>query len=178
LQAHGRVPIRAVPAASSIETIIEMQATPLDNMGNVAWLRQTNSVWSNIETLVTSTDGARWLELLYRLQLRCSLEPSEKAMADELIALGLCKRDQDDVHLTAFGTRCADSAREYLFWIQRDRQPLVRRENFRDKDIHWGGMGLQSCSTQIRTVARRVVGVEVEPVYIKMSRILANTKSH
>jgi SAM-dependent methyltransferase len=130
--------------------------------------------------MVTGADGLRWLELLVRLQRRCALEPSEKVMADELTALGLCNRDQDDIHLTAFGATCAASAREYLFWIRRDRklhgedtQPIVRLENFRDKSVLEIGSGWGCNLVRLASVARRAVGVEIEPNFIEFSRILS-----
>jgi ubiquinone/menaquinone biosynthesis C-methylase UbiE len=139
-----------------------------------------NSMWSDIETIVTGPNGERWLELLYRLDQKLLPEPSEKVMADELIALGLCERNQDDVRLTSVGSKCATSVREYRWWIERDRkfhgedtQPILRLENFREKVILEIGSGWGCNLVRLRTVAKRIVGLEIEPAYIEMSKILA-----
>jgi ubiquinone/menaquinone biosynthesis C-methylase UbiE len=101
-------------------------------------------------------------------------------MADELVALGLCKRESALVKLTEFGQKCADSAREYVFWVERlrklpceDEHEVTKLETFRNKVVLEIGPGWRCNLVRIATVAKRAVGLEIEPVYLEFSRILA-----
>lgn len=76
-----------------------------------------NAVFARIEKIVTSADGLRWLQLVYRLNENHTLRLDESTI-DELVALEICNR-VPGVAMTRFGSKCADSAREYLFWIER-----------------------------------------------------------
>jgi len=141
---------------------------------------EIQAAWSDIEAMVTGPVGAQMLYVLYRLRYQFPLQPSEKPIAEELIPLGLCRREQGDIHLTEFGAKCADSAREYVFWVDRGRKlhgegttPLLSLETFRDKNVVEIGSGWGCNLVRLATVAKRAVGVEVEPVYIEFSRILA-----
>src|SRR5262249_19744202 len=137
-----------------------------------------NAIFTRIEDLVVGSDGLQWLELLYRLQRGLS-EQVDSRTADELIELGISQPDSVGVTLTAFGNKCADSAREYLLWIERgrrihgeDQYHATKLENFRQKDVLELGPGWGSNLVRLAAVSRRVVGVEIEPVYLEFSRIL------
>jgi SAM-dependent methyltransferase len=135
---------------------------------------------ARIEVLVMGPGGKRVLELLYRIQRGCSPNRSDDAIADELVAIGLCEANPAGMRLTALGSKCADSAREYLFWTQRNRKlhdedmyEVSKLANFRDRSVLEVGAGWGCNLVRFAAVAERVVGVEIEPVYIAFSRILA-----
>jgi SAM-dependent methyltransferase len=136
---------------------------------------------ARFEALVTGECGKQWLELLYRIQRGGSVDDREKAMADVLLDLGLCRESSAGVkQLTPLGGKCADSAREYLFWVQRNRTlhgedeyEVTKLANFRDKTVLEIGTGWGCNLLRLATVAKRAVGVEIEPVYLAFSRILA-----
>jgi ubiquinone/menaquinone biosynthesis C-methylase UbiE len=75
---------------------------------------------------------------------------------------------------------CADSAREYRFWVERGRRFHCEGhggpfdlDNFRDQDVLEIGPGWGCNLVSLAKVARRIVGVEVEPTYITASKIIA-----
>jgi hypothetical protein len=99
-------------------------------------------VFTRLEELVTGPEGLRWLKLLQRLSLGGLPKPSENAMAEELVALGLCKPDSTLASLAELGRKCADSAREYVFWVERNRklpyeggEVVATLETYRGKDV-------------------------------------------
>lgn len=132
-----------------------------------------------LEELVLGADGLQWLEALHRLNVDRSA-PVGSDMIDEFLALGICARHPDGIALTLFGHKCADSAREYLFWIGRDRKfhgedelKAVRLESFREKKLLEIGAGWGSNLARLSRFAKAVVGLELEPVYVEFSRILS-----
>jgi SAM-dependent methyltransferase len=135
-------------------------------------------VFPRLETLLAGSDGLQWLELLHRLKSGGSSLSTESAMVDELISLGLCRRSLAGVTLTAFGSKCADSAREYLFWIVRDRKlysegtPPFVLENFRGKSVLEVGPGC-GCNLMTLSTVTQPVGVEIEPIYVRFAHLFA-----
>jgi len=136
--------------------------------------------WSEIETLLCGPRGDDCLALLHHLNRRFPIGPDDCALIETMTSVGLCEKLHDGVVLTVLGMKCADSAREYLFWRDRgrkfhgeDSKPALRLENFRDKDVVEFGAGWGCNLVRIGTVARRAVGVEIEPVYVALSSILA-----
>ena len=138
-----------------------------------------NPVFAQIESKIINVDGLLWLRHLFWLDDNRSHFLND-GIADELFALGICSRVSGGVSLTPFGRRCADSAREYLFWIERhkkfhceDQYQCTTLENFRGKDVLELGPGWGGNLVRLATVARTAVGVEIEPVYIELGRLLA-----
>lgn len=142
-----------------------------------------NVVFARLEQLIRNTDGHHWLEALTRLQLGQS-DSVSRVMIDEFIVLGICTCVSGQIKLTGFGQKCADSAREYLFWLSRDKKfhskgqhPVTTMENYRNKNVLEIGPGWGCNLIPLSTVARRAIGVEIEPVYIEFSRILAKREA-
>ncbi len=142
-----------------------------------------NVAFARLEQLIRNTDGLHWLEALTRLQLGQS-DLVSRAMIDEFVVLGICTYVSGQIRLTGFGQKCADSAREYLFWLSRDKQfhgkgqqSATTMENYRNKDVLEIGPGWGCNLIPLSSVARRAIGVEVEPVYIEFSRILAKREA-
>lgn len=141
------------------------------------------NVFARLEQLIMNTDGLHWLEALTRLQLG-QHDLVSRAMLDEFIILGICTCVSGQIRLTRFGQKCADSAREYLFWLSRDKKfhskgeyLSTTMENYRNKDVLEIGPGWGCNLIPLSSVARRAIGVEVEPVYIEFSRILAKREA-
>jgi ubiquinone/menaquinone biosynthesis C-methylase UbiE len=139
----------------------------------------TNPVFTRIEKLITNEDGLEWLRLLFQLDDGATHILDDRR-ADELIALGICGRAPEGISLTPFGRKCADSVREYIFWIERhkkihweDKYQCLRLENFRDKDVLEIGPGWGCNLVRLAEVARSAKGVELEPVYIEFGRLFA-----
>ncbi len=140
---------------------------------------QRAAVWAEIAATVEGINGLSWLQRLNRLQ---SGEASQvdSATIDEYVKLGICKRAGPEIWLTQFGYKCVDSAREYLWWIDRNRKlhgegryDHMNLEFFRGKEILEIGSGWGCNLVPIGNVARRAVGLELEPVYVELSQIFS-----
>ena len=82
--------------------------------------------------------------------------------------------------LTPAGSRIADSLREYVFWLDRERQMSVgeshaalRGDNFSGQRVLELGCGFGCNLFSIAPHAARTVGVDLVRAYLQMSRILA-----
>lgn len=142
-----------------------------------------NRVFPRLDQLIRSAHGLQWLEALTRLQSGPS-ELVSRAMIDEFIVLGICTSAKEQVTLTSFGQKCADSAREYLFWLLRnkrfhgeDQYAVTTMKNYRNKDVLEVGSGWGCNLIPLSVVARHAVGLEIEPVYIEFSRILSKREA-
>ncbi len=126
--------------------------------------------WAALRLLLTSSaEGAELIDLIFRFEQGAAAD-------DKLIAAGIC----NGAGFTPAGMACADSVREYVFWLRRGRKlhgenehDILRMENFRNKDVLELGPGWGCNLVRLRTVAARAVGLEVEPSYIEMSKILS-----
>jgi 2-polyprenyl-3-methyl-5-hydroxy-6-metoxy-1,4-benzoquinol methylase len=135
---------------------------------------------ARIEKLLISPNGMLWFDLLYRLQGGGLVKSTDARRLMKLTSLGICTHDKTNFKLTPFGSKCADSAREYVFWINRNRRLhgedewlVSRLENFRGKAILEIGAGWGCNLVRLGTVAERALGVEIEPVYVEFSKIIA-----
>jgi SAM-dependent methyltransferase len=139
--------------------------------------------FARIESIVTEPKGFEWLKLLHQLKLG-SPQEIDGSIAEELIALGICQRIDRRLVLTPFGNKCADSAREYVHWVDRqrrlhfeDQHAATELELFRAKDVLELGPGWGCTLVRVATVARSAVGIEIEPVYVRFSRIFARREA-
>ena len=94
--------------------------------------------------------------------------------------LGLGRQTESEFELTSLGYKCADAAREYLFWLERDRQvhgedtiPLLALSNFRDTDVLELGAGWGCNVFRLHQAGARARGREIEEVYVRFTRIIA-----
>ena len=124
----------------------------------------TNSVFTRIEKLITNEDGLEWLRLLFQLDDGATHILDDRR-AHELIARGICGRAPEGISLTPFGRKCADSVREYIFWIERhkkihweDKYQCLKLENFHKHGTYQKSNGLGQSSLL-------TVFIEVVPPY-------------
>ena len=138
-----------------------------------------DQTFDRIERIVTGENGLQWLQLLCRLRDSPSVAV-DKELTAELVALEMGRIAPNGIALTDFGRKCADSAREYIFWLERNRKfhcedqyRCTRLENFQGKDILELGSGWGCNLIRLSSVAKMAIGIEIEPVYTAFSRVLA-----
>jgi SAM-dependent methyltransferase len=81
---------------------------------------------------------------------------------------------------TPIGFKIGDSCREFLMWESRDRRiheadrlDIMQEQTFRDRRIVELGCGFGCNLLSLQGVAKEIVGVELEPIYIQLSPFLA-----
>ena len=137
-----------------------------------------------IESLDASLHGEAGGALLKMMQSLSLREPRESYLP----AAVQCAKDaellQPDENgrprLTPLGWKVSDSIREYCFWEERDRimnmydeRPVFADSMFRDKRVLEIGSGFGCNLFSLQPVASSVVGMEIEPVYVQMTPVLA-----
>jgi SAM-dependent methyltransferase len=168
---------------ASAKAGVGMRAMASEDQKGGASDTPASGIYARIDDIVAGPDGVRWLEALVSLRSR-PLRLADRAMADELVALGIGRRVPEGIALTVFGFKCADSAREYVRWTGRKRRMhyedehlATRLENFRGQDVLELGSGWGCNLIRIATVARSAVGLELEPAYVQFSRMLAKREA-
>ena len=139
-----------------------------------------NTDLERVKAAVLSDAGEQVLHLLGRLQAGESPRACDRPVLEQLEACGLFQSRGDGGSLTPLGQKCATPAREYVFWLGRERRlhgegqcQVLSPDTFRDKSVLELGPGWGCNLFSLRPIARRVCGVEAEPFYVEFSKIIA-----
>jgi SAM-dependent methyltransferase len=139
-----------------------------------------NADLEQVKAAVLGDGGCQVLHLLDRLQAGESPRACDRPVLDRLEACGLYQSQGEKGRLTSLGHKCATPAREYVFWIRRGRRlhgqgecQVLSLDTFRDKSVLELGPGWGCNLLSLRPVARRVCGVEIEPLYVEFSKMIA-----
>jgi SAM-dependent methyltransferase len=139
-----------------------------------------NAALEKVRASVLGDAGYEVLELLKRLQAGESPGTGDQPVLDLLEASGLYQSRGKNGQLTPLGGKCATPAREYVFWVERGRRlhaqgeaPVLSLDMFRNKSVLEVGPGWGCNLFSLQPVARRVCGVEIEPFYVELSKMIA-----
>lgn len=120
--------------------------------------------------------GRALMELMSRLSLRQPVADVEPGVLDAARELGWITRDGA---LTPLGWRISDPLREFRLWEERGRQlhrweeGPFRRETFAGRFVLELGSGFGANLLSLQPIAARVVGIELEPVYVALTPVLS-----
>ena len=138
-------------------------------------------VLSQLESALRADSGRALMELMRKLVLQHSVEGDLVPFLAAAEQAGLINLAGGRIQLTAFGWKVGNALREYLQWEERGRQmpphkawaPALCEESFRDCDVLEIGSGFGCNLLSLQSVARSVVGVDIEPLYCELSGTLA-----
>jgi hypothetical protein len=133
-----------------------------------------------LEHAICSEHGPRLLRTLSRLSLCEPLDEQDLKILPILAELGLGRQTNSGFALDKFGYKCADAAREYIFWTERGRRlhfEDVSRElslsNFENKRVLEVGSGWGCSLFSFQQVTPHVRGREIEDIYVRFTPIFA-----
>jgi SAM-dependent methyltransferase len=118
------------------------------------------------------------------IQLMCDLSMHHRPHASEAVRrraadLGWIAGPHAPI-ATPMGFKVGDSCREFVMWESRerkiheaDRLSIMDARTFRDRRVAELGCGFGCNLLSLQGVAKEIVGVELEPVYVQLSPILA-----
>lgn len=133
-----------------------------------------------LASALRAESGRALMELMRDLVMLRSPEGGFEPIAEIATRIGLIELMDGEIRLTNFGLKVGHALREYLFWEKQGRRmsrtewaSSLREEQFRDRDVLEIGSGFGRNLLSLQSVARSVVGVEVEPLYDPLGVLLA-----
>ncbi len=135
----------------------------------------------NAEAALCGDDGRVLMELMKDLSLRNGRQRPSPALLRLALELGWVEgRGNGEPRLTEKGMKVADPLREFLFWDERGRRshsddvvPALSPAHFRGKRVLDLGSGFGCNLFTLQALADRVVGAELEPLYLQLTPLLA-----
>ena len=134
-----------------------------------------------LEQILYGQKGPSVLRTLARFGRGEAPIEEERTNLPILEELGLGKQTDNGFELASLGYKCADAAREYLFWLERGRRihgedtiPLLALSNFRDKKVLELGAGWGCNVFRLHQAGVHARGREIEEVYVRFTKIFAN----
>lgn len=134
----------------------------------------------NLELALCSESGRALMELMRDLIFLRSPEGSGGQVTEIASQIGLVDLTSGKIRLTDFGWKIGHALREYLYWEEQSRHIsrtewalTLREENFRDCDVLEIGSGFGRNLLSLQSIARSAIGVEIEPLYGPIGKILA-----
>ncbi|MDH3201720.1 MAG: class I SAM-dependent methyltransferase [Myxococcales bacterium] len=139
-----------------------------------------DSTLDELEQVLWSDRGPAVLRTLARLGSRAPLGEQGLSEVPLLAGLGLGTQTEQGFKPNPLGIKCADAAREYIFWVERDRRlhredawPQLELSAFRDKRVLEIGPGWGCNLFRLQQVTPHAIGCEIEPVYRRFTSIFA-----
>lgn len=133
-----------------------------------------------LERVLCSDQGPSVLRTLASLGSGTPLDEEGLGNVPFLVDLGLGSQTEQGLELHQLGSKCADAAREYIFWVERDRRlhkeddwPQLELSGFRDKRVLEIGSGWGCNLFRLQEVTPYSRGCEIEPVYRRFTSIFA-----
>ena len=140
----------------------------------------TESTLAELERLLCGDEGSSVLHTLARLGSGAPLSEEERGNVSLLAKLDLGAESDRGFEPNLLGMKCADAAREYVFWVERNRLlhsegewPQLELAAFQDKDVLEIGSGWGCNLFRLQQVTSSAVGCEIEPVYRRFTGIFA-----
>jgi ubiquinone/menaquinone biosynthesis C-methylase UbiE len=133
-----------------------------------------------LEQVICGEQGPIILQTLFRLSRGDPLDDGGRAVLPTLAELGVGRRNASGFELNEFGYKCADAAREYIFWVERGRRlhfedscPELALHIFENKRVLEIGPGWGCSLFRLQQVSPHVRGREIEEVYVRFASIFA-----
>jgi SAM-dependent methyltransferase len=138
------------------------------------------NMMERLEQAICGEQGALVLQTLCCLGRGDSLDDRGRAILPILAEIGVGRQTVSGFVLDRFGYKCADAAREYIFWTRRGRRlhfedsvPELALRNFENKRVLEIGPGWGCSLFRLQQVTPHVRGREIEEVYVHFSPIFA-----
>ncbi len=139
----------------------------------------THSI-EKIELALRGPRGPAVLRALFRLGMGEELSQDERAVLPILAELALGRATATGIVLDAYGQKCADAAREYVFWVERGRRihgedtlPALMLGNFENKRVLEIGPSWGCNLFRFQTVTAHARGREIDETYVRFTSIFA-----
>ena len=133
-----------------------------------------------LEQVICGEQGALVLQTLFCLSTGEPMDDYCRAVLPVLAELGVGRQTVSGFELDEFGYKCADAAREYIFWTDRGRRlhfedslPELALSNFENKRVLEIGPGWGCSLLRLQQVTPHVRGREIEEVYVRFASIFA-----
>ena len=135
---------------------------------------------AGLEQVLCAEGGASALHTLAQLGSGAPLSEADRGNTRMLAKLGLGTESDQGFKPNLLGMKCADAAREYVFWVERNRLlhsegewPQLELSAFQGKDVLEIGSGWGCNLFRLQEVTSSAVGCEIEPVYRRFTGIFA-----
>ena len=133
-----------------------------------------------IDIALRGPQGPAILRALARLGTTGRLDGEDLSALPLLAKLGLGRPTASGIALDELGQKCADAAREYVFWTARERRlhcenslPVLSLSNFENKRVLEIGSGWGCNLFRLQEVTPHARGREIDEVYVRFTPIFA-----